>query len=511
MSIDLPWYLEDSQARYYTDEYAKKLKSRRKEAEKQTKEAMVNNIDDDKEQSDQRSRSEGIYNVGYKYEMLDIPIKPFVGSLKDLMNRETQTFQTQMETGLKKSWMDQVLNDIRQTSWNTRIVVVLSLVGVGIIIVFHKLTRRKAFIELNHTNECLTKTKKKRKRKKKHQIVPIVTTEESSTLCTKIDTDISTELILDHDQPYHPKNILDVFSQDVPKMADIISKSGLSRQESIKIAAQEVFAIQRLQNEENRKREDERRSQLQTKAEASIRQIQQDLLSSMYGNRFLICLGISSVVRILISNLGCASRILWKKGQANVTQSLLHWIVSVLCGTFTTENKQCSFQNEMTIIPTRRSYFSFISVYYSGIDSIFPSAIIPSGSTACITSIVTYFVTMAFGHRLIRIFHSDALHRAWNILLILSFCLNTNLGQSLLLMVVQIFVFNTTLAASIYIRINQQMNRDKMDRDNLKIMESHHEKWIELSIQSSNSLKSMTMFVSLLLGFLPSILLWIKV
>jgi hypothetical protein len=507
MSIDLPWYLEDSKGRRYTGEYANKLKKRRTEAEKQTttNEAMVNNVDDNgREQRHQESISEEIYNLGYKYDMLDVPLKPFVGSLKDLMDRDAlTTFQSELNAGLNKSWMDSVLDGITCTSFAIRIWVLISCVGAGILVGYKKIKRRKACIQITNTDESsIMKNKKKRKRKKKNQVVHVVTRQSSicSTICNH---DSSTDLIVENDGPNHPKNILDVFSHDVPKMADIISRSGLSRQESIKIAAQEVFAIQRLQNEESRKREDERRARLKMKAEASIKHIQEELLSSIYGNRFLICLGISSLIRILMSHFNCISGITLNKDQTDVTRSLLHWMVSVICGACTKESKQCSLQNEMTL-PTTTSYFSFMFLYYSGIEHFFPSAIFPSGSASCLTSIVTYFVATAFGHRLLRMFHSDALHRAWNILLLISFCLNTNLGQSLLLLVIQLCTLNAALAASMYIRINHQMKQHNMDSDYLKTMGSHHEQWIELSNRSSKTLKLMNISVSIFFGFLPS-------
>jgi len=506
MSVDLPWYLEGTQAKRYTSDYANDLKNRRTKVAKQSNEAIVDNgIETGTKNQNKLSLHEST--------RFDIPVKPFVGSLKDLIDRDAHTFQTQMDSGLKESWMEQVMNEITHKSCAIQIAITISFVGVGTIIYYKKIKTTQMFILRSNSDDDPTKkTKKKRKRKRKHQVMDMVT-EESGLSSTTRENEKSTDVIIRKDDMFHQTNILDVFSQDVPKMADIISRSGLSRQESIKIAAQEVFAIQRLQNEESRRIEHERRTRLQMTAEASMHQIQEDMLSSIYGNRFLLCLSMSSLIRILVPNLSTVCRMLWNKDQVDVTSSLLHWILSLFCGTCTTESIECTSQKDMLLSLNTRSYVSSIILYYSGIEHFLPSAFIPSANAACITTIVTYFVATAFGHRLLRIFHSETLHRTWNILLMISFCLNTYVGQSLLFLVVQIFILNAALVVSIYIRIDHQIKHDNKDSDNAQTMELHHMQWIELSTRSSKTLKMMTMSIAVFLGFLPSFLkvirLWI--
>lgn len=468
MPIDLPWYLKHTQVRRYTGDFENVEETKTNDS-KVSENRAVHISEFQSKTIENENKIKGLKRklsaIDYGYGSSDIKFRPFSGSLEELIQLETQSFQTRTYSNSNQSREFQKFAVHRNI--NRFFIVMILFVSFVFVGWITSQKRNREYVAPTTKNRQLNKKKKRKKKKMRTSLV----THDSCTNESIGRNDASGCILQLNDS--NERHMNDVFSEDVPRMAEIISRSGLCHQDSIRIAAQEVFAIQRVKHEEAKRIDKERRDRFKAEAETALLNIKHEVLSTVYGNRFLISITIVSFVRIFSCNSKSLLQLIIGENQSDLMGLFINWLLTELCGSCC-DKSTCSSFSTHSISPSR-SYASYIIIYLTGIETVPSRGIPPCSYTTCLATFVSYLAFTALGHKILQIFHSTTLHRFFNVALVSGLVLGSNIGRSSLYMMFQVFMLNSTIAGSLYLGIDRQLKEfRKVDSDDGAYLEDYH-------------------------------------
>mmetsp|Transcript_2580 Transcript_2580/g.3971 ORF Transcript_2580/g.3971 Transcript_2580/m.3971 type:complete len:642 (+) Transcript_2580:142-2067(+) len=225
------------------------------------------------------------------------------------------------------------------------------------------------------------------------------------------------------------------------------------------IETQEVFAAQRRKVERELKIEQERFDRSKLKAGNAMKELRECLVSTMIGSNLMLCIIISCIVRFVLCHKDAVHRLSFGHDTNAGTELLdivYNWFTSDICKCL---EVPCTSYDQNTY--TSNEAFSTSLLKLIGLP-LFSSSIVIG---RCIMGCILQILIVGVIHKILRIFHSNALHQIFNFALVSFMAFNTTIGRSLIQLILEVVAFNAACCLVMYwiiLALSKSMRRNKV-------------------------------------------------
>mmetsp|Transcript_2043 Transcript_2043/g.2441 ORF Transcript_2043/g.2441 Transcript_2043/m.2441 type:complete len:514 (-) Transcript_2043:831-2372(-) len=393
-------------------------------------------------------------------------IKPFIGSEEDLLARLSNQSVHHNGYIFIRYWKG-VSFSVTRIEALCYIFSFTSILGMVMIYKKHTSKSRIKTSNTNHSNENKNNFQIHARVEKEED--DIVKASADQTLIFKVKDESS--ISLSQTNAKNRDNIKKLFLNHVPALAEVVSLSGLDKNKAIELVTKEIFKENRRNTEEMKNNKKEQRRQLELKAKRACEELCETVGATFSGIHLLTCMILGCTTRLLLSN-----RIIIKlfvmnhRDPASIVDISFEWFSINVCG---------CLQNCIATMEDDNSWWgNFITPYsysWAYILSIFNLSPYLGG---CIFKLIFYIVLLSSLHRLLRALHCTTLHHVLNLLLFIVMTVKTNFGKTLIVLIIQIFLFNVVACGAAYCFYKQR--KDIFDDEfNEMISHRYEEKSVE--------------------------------
>lgn len=399
-----------------------------------------------------------------------IEFTPFQGSVLDLV-QHTQTFSTTAGPSLPESSRSQVMVKLL---WPSAIMYTVQAVAVIILVI---LILNQWFRKKNVVSHPRTSYYQSRSSFGEQHLQPQLQSQPQPQPQKKLQSikqDLDSMRIIDssnledsepndsdiiHKDKYDSSITSDstVFSVAIPAMAEIISKTGLNRQDSLRIATEQVLSAQRRDYEKLQEEKLEKLKRIKEITEMEMTRLHKCMVSTMIGYNMICCIAIGCAARVIANNVHTIVEyyILDKREIHNVMNNFN--LVEVGYKSFVKEICQCSessnsatfYQSEVNPLSYHPStgncsyggmLYVLNQIGMGPLVSFLFSMSMPI--VRCMIGCMVKIILVGLLHRILAVFHSKVLHQCLNLFIFLSLVLRTAAGKTAIELIPGIIGFN---------------------------------------------------------------------
>mmetsp|Transcript_1591 Transcript_1591/g.2905 ORF Transcript_1591/g.2905 Transcript_1591/m.2905 type:complete len:633 (-) Transcript_1591:729-2627(-) len=258
-----------------------------------------------------------------------------------------------------------------------------------------------------------------------------------------------------HDSPLSKNSSM--FSVAIPAMAEFISKTGLNRQDSLRIATEQVLSAQRRDFEKKQEEKQKKLNRMKENVKMEMTRLRKCMVSTIIGYDMIFCLAIGCATRVITNNAHAIYYYLSVKRNAEdifvdfcPLDVAYQWFVKDMC--------QCSDlsfsipynQSEMNQLSSSHCLYGgmFYVLNYFGMPSFVPFLFsVPIPIIRCMIGCMVKIILVGLLHRVLAVFHSKILHQCLNLFVFISLALRTAAGKTVIELIQGIIGFNIICCA----------------------------------------------------------------